>query len=37
MSISKKEVLAMSLDITIKERKEFYCPNCGAKMDREGV
>ena len=25
----------MSLDITIKERKEFYCPNCGAKMDKE--
>lgn len=25
----------MSLDITIKERKEFRCPNCGAKMDGE--
>ena len=25
----------MSLDITIKERKEFYCPNCGCKMDKE--
>ena len=23
----------MSLDITIKERKEFRCPNCGAKMN----
>lgn len=23
----------MSLDITIKEREEFRCPDCGAKMD----
>ena len=24
-----KKVLTMSLDITIKERKEFYCPDVG--------
>ena len=23
----------MGVDITIKERKEFRCPDCGAKMD----
>ena len=27
----------MSLDITIKERKEFYCPNCGRLVTAQDI
>ena len=27
----------MSLDITIKERKEFYCPDCGRLVTAQDI
>ena len=32
-----KKVLTMSLDITIKERKEFRCPDCGRLVTTQDV
>ena len=32
-----KKVLTMSLDITIKERKEFRCPDCGRLVTTQDI
>ena len=32
-----KKVLTMSLDITIKERKEFQCPSCGRLVTTQDI
>ena len=32
-----KKVLTMSLDITIKERKEFRCPDCGRMVTTQDI
>ena len=32
-----KMVLTMSLDITIKERKEFHCPDCGRLVTTQDI
>ena len=34
---SGKKVLTMSLDITIKERKEFRCPDCGRLVTTQDI
>ena len=34
---SGKKMLTMSLDITIKERKEFRCPDCGRLVTTQNV
>ena len=34
---NEKEVLTMSLDITIKERKEFRCPDCGRLVTTKDI
>ena len=32
-----KKVLIVSLDITIKEQKEFYCPDCGRLVTSQDI
>ena len=32
-----KKVLTMSLDITVKERKEFRCPDCGRLVTTQDI
>ena len=34
---NEKEVLTMSLDITIKEQKEFRCPDCGRLVTTQDI
>ena len=37
VKMAEKEVLTMGLDITIKERKEFHCPDCGRLVTTQDI